>query len=161
MRTTVDEIADRIYQITTFIPEVAPPQGFTINQFVIDAEEPLLYHTGMRELFPAVSKAVARIVPLERLRWIAFAHVESDECGALNEFLAACPRAQVIHGQLGVELSMGDFVAGELRTWGAGEVLDIGGRSLTRGPPVRHATRPPQLGITGHLRGRDPHAVLR
>src|SRR5439155_5292629 len=87
METRTDEIADRIYRISTFIPEIAPPTGFTFNQFLIDAEEPLLYHTGQKQLFPLVSEAVAKVVPLERLRWIAFSHFEADECGAMNDFL--------------------------------------------------------------------------
>ncbi|MFN2557472.1 MAG: hypothetical protein ABR592_11510 [Nitriliruptorales bacterium] len=83
MKPRIDEIADRIYRISTFVPpEVVPPRGFTFIQFLIDADEPLLYHTGMRHLFPAVSAAVDRIVGLDQLRWIAFSHLESDECGA-------------------------------------------------------------------------------
>ncbi|MGW5821015.1 MBL fold metallo-hydrolase, partial [Streptomyces noursei] len=99
--TRVDEIADGIYRISTFVPDVAAPAGFTFNQFLIDAEEPLLFHTGMRHLFPRVSEAVRRVVPLDQLRWLAFGHVEADECGAMNEFLAVAPRAQVAHGLQG------------------------------------------------------------
>ena len=75
MQTRVTEIADRIYLLSTYIPE-AGPAGFTFNQFLIDAEEPLLFHTGLRNTFPSVSEAVATIVPLDRLRWITFGHVE-------------------------------------------------------------------------------------
>ena len=131
MDARVDEIADGIYRISTCIPEIAPG-GFTFNQFLIDAQEPLLYHTGMRGLFPSVSTAVARIVPLERLRWIAFSHVEADECGAVNEFLAAAPHAQVVHGQLGVLLSLNDMCHRPPRGLADGEVLDIGGAQLQR-----------------------------
>jgi flavorubredoxin len=127
MRTSVNEIADGIYRISTFIPEVAAPLGFTFNQFLVDAEEPLLYHTGMRQLFPVVSEAVARVVPLERLRWIAFSHIESDESGAMNEFLAAAPRAEIAHGVLGCELSLNDMADRLPRPLGDGEVLDLGG----------------------------------
>ena len=67
MQTNVDQIADRIYRISTCIPEVAPG-GFTFNQFLVDAEEPLLCHTGMRSLFPLVREAVARVMLVERLR---------------------------------------------------------------------------------------------
>ena len=90
MEFPVDQISDRIYRLSTWIPDVGPG-GFTFNQFLVDAEEPLLYHTGMRQLFPLVSAAVERIMPVSRLRWIAFAHLEADECGAVNEFLAAAP----------------------------------------------------------------------
>ena len=141
MRTSVDEIADGIYRISTFIPEVAAPLGFTFNQFVIDAEEPLLYHTGMRQLFPVVSEAVSRIVPLDRLRWIAFSHIESDESGAMNEFLAAAPSAEVAHGVLGCQLSLNDMADRLPRALGDGEVLDIGGKTV-RPRRVRHLDTP-------------------
>ncbi len=131
METRVDQIADRIYRISTCIPEVAPG-GFTFNQFLVDAEEPLLYHTGMRQLFPLVSEAVQRIMPMERLRWIAFAHVEADECGAVNEFLAAAPNAQVAHGALGCLLSLNDMCDRPPRPLADGDVLDIGGATLQR-----------------------------
>ena len=80
MNTHVDQIADRIYRISTCIPEIAPG-GFTFNQFLVDAEEPLLYHTGMRGLFPLVREAVETVMPVERLRWIAFARLRRDRSG--------------------------------------------------------------------------------
>jgi flavorubredoxin len=140
MRTCTDEIADGIYRISTFIPEVAAPAGFTFNQFLVDAEEPLLFHTGMRQLFPLVSEAVARIVPVERLRWIAFGHVESDECGAMNEFLAAAPHARVAHGLLGCLVSLNDLADRPPVPLADGEVLDLGGKQLRR--RVRHLNTP-------------------
>ena len=97
MKTETYEISEGIYRLSTCVPEAAPG-GFTFNQFLIAAEEPLLFHTGPRKMFPLVSAAVGRIVPLKRLRWIAFGHVEADECGAMNEFLAAAPNAEVAHG---------------------------------------------------------------
>jgi len=127
----VDQIADRIYRISTFVPELGPT-GFTFNQFLVDAEEPLLYHTGMRQLFPSVRGAVERIMPLERLRWIAFSHLEADECGAVDEFLDAAPHAQVAHGSLGVMLSLQDQLPRPPRALQDGEVLDIGGAALAR-----------------------------
>jgi flavorubredoxin len=133
MEPRIDEIAERIYRISTFVPAAAiPPHGFTFNQFLVDADEPLLYHTGMRELFPLVSGAVDRIVGLDRLRWIAFSHIEADESGAMNEFLAACPRAEVIHGATGVELSIADMANRRPRTWGPGEALELGDHTLRR-----------------------------
>ena len=131
METHVDQIADNIYRISTCIPEVAPG-GFTFNQFLVDAEEPLLYHTGMRALFPMVKDAVERLIPIERLRWIAFAHVEADECGAVNEFLAAAPHAQVAHGALGCALSLNDLCDRAPRPLTDGEALDIGGATVQR-----------------------------
>ena len=141
MPTSVDEIGDGIYRISTFIPEVAAPLGFTFNQFLVDAEEPLLYHTGMRQLFPVVSEAVARIVALDRLRWIAFSHIESDESGAMNEFLAAAPRAEIAHGVLGCQLSLNDMADRLPRPLVDGEVLDLGGKAVRR-RRVRHFDTP-------------------
>jgi flavorubredoxin len=89
METRINEIADGIYRLSTYVAEVAPPAGFTFNQFLVKGEEPLLFHCGMRGIFPLVSGAVAKIVPVESLRWIGFGHVEADECGAMNQWLAA------------------------------------------------------------------------
>lgn len=92
METRVDEIAERIYRLSTFVPGTAGPAGLTFNQFLVDADEPLLFHCGQRSLFASVSSAAARIIALERLRWITFSHIESDECGSMNEWLGAAPR---------------------------------------------------------------------
>jgi flavorubredoxin len=81
-------------------------------------------------MFPLVSAAVARIVPLARLRWIAFGHVESDECGAMNEFLAAAPRAEVAHGALGCMVSLDDLCDRPPRKLSDGEVVDLGGKRI-------------------------------
>src|SRR5574338_1041728 len=97
MHTQIEEVADRTYRISTLVPSIGP-RGFRFNQYLLAAEEPLLYHCGMRALFPAVRDAIARVMPPERLRWIGFSHVEADECGAMNAWLAAAPRATVIHG---------------------------------------------------------------
>jgi len=103
------EIADGVYRFSTFVPEIAPPLGFTFNQYLIDAEEPLLFHTGPRGLFQPVSEAVARVIPLQRLRWISFGHVESDECGSMNQWLAAAPAATVAHGMTACMVSLNDL----------------------------------------------------
>jgi flavorubredoxin len=129
--TKVDQIADRVYRISTCIPEIVPG-GFTFNQFLVDAQEPLLYHTGMRQLFPQVRAAVEQVLPVESLRWIAFAHVEADECGAANDFLAAAPHAQVAHGAMGVMLSLNDMLDRPPRALADGDVLDIGDAELRR-----------------------------
>src|SRR5947209_18481057 len=129
METTVQEIAPHIFRLSTWVDAVAPPAGFTFNQILVRGDEPFLFHTGMRQLFPLVSEAVARVVPLESLRWISFAHVEADECGAMNQFLAAASRAEVVHGPLACMVSLNDLadrppvVAGE-------DALDIGGHRL-------------------------------
>ena len=126
MEARVDEIADRVYRISTVVEEVAPG-GFSFNQFLIDAPEPLLFHTGMRQLFPLVREAIEQVMPIDRLRWISFAHVEADECGAMNEFLAAAPQAQVAHSGLGCMVSVNDLADRPPRPLGDGEVLELGG----------------------------------
>jgi flavorubredoxin len=98
----------------------------------VDADEPLVYHTGMRRLVPSVSEAIARVLPVEKLRWIAFAHVEADECGAMNEFLAAASDAQVVHGEFGCMLTLNDQAARALRPVQDGEVIDLRGAGLAR-----------------------------
>lgn len=140
METRVDEIADGIHRISTFFPEIAEPAGFTVNQFLIKAEQPLLFHTGMKHLFPVVSEAVNRVVPVDRLRWITFGHVEADECGAMNEFLAAAPHAEVAHGLLGCQVSLNDLADRPPRPMAHGETLDLGGKQVRR--RVRHLNTP-------------------
>src|SRR3954469_12526582 len=132
METRTTEVADRIYQFTTYVAEA----DFSFNQYLVDAEEPLLFHTGGRQLFPLVSAAVSAVVPLDRLRWITFGHVESDECGAMNQFLAAAPKAEVAHGLLGCMVSLNDLADRPPRALADGEVLDLGGKR------VRHLDTP-------------------
>ena len=108
METTVDEIAERIYRMSTFVPQIGP-NGFTFNQFLIDADEPALFHTGPRGMFPSVVEAIASLIPVDRLRWIMFGHLESDECGAMNLFLEAAPNAQVAHTAVGCMVSIDDL----------------------------------------------------
>lgn len=104
----VDEIAPGIFRISTWVPNITE-HGFTFNQFLLTGDEPFLFHTGMRHLFPSVSDAINRVLPLERLRWISFGHLEADECGAMNLMLAAAPNAEVIHGPLAIMLSLADM----------------------------------------------------
>jgi flavorubredoxin len=136
MTTTVDEIADGIFRLSTWVPDIAPPAGFTFNQFLVAADEPLLFHTGPRAMFPLVSEAVARVLPVEQLRWITFGHVEADECGSMNQWLAAAPRAEVAHGGLGCMVSLNDMADRPPRPLADGEVLDLGGKR------VRHIDTP-------------------
>ena len=130
METRINEIADGIYRLSTHIAEVAPPAGLTFSQFLIKGDEPLLFHCGMRGIFPLVSAAVAKIVPIESLRWISFGHVESDECGAMNNWLAAVPRAQVAHGKTACMVSLNDIADRMPRALNNGEVLDLGGKRV-------------------------------
>jgi flavorubredoxin len=129
MQPTIDEIADGIHRISTWIPDVSP-EGFTFNQFLVSGEEPLLFHTGPRALFPLVAEAVATVTPVESLRWISFGHVEADECGSMNMWLAAAPTSQVVHGALAVDVSLNDLCDRGPRALADGEVLDIGGKRL-------------------------------
>jgi flavorubredoxin len=136
VETTIDEIAPDVFRLSTAVPDVAPG-GFTFNQFLVRDAEPFLFHTGMRGLHPLVSDAVSRIVPLDDLRWISFAHMEADECGAMNLFLAGSPRAEVVHGELACMLSITDMADRPPRAVAEGEVLDLGTHRL-RFVPTPH-----------------------
>jgi flavorubredoxin len=131
LNTTLDEIADGIFRLSTWVPDITE-RGFTFNQFLLTGEQPFLFHCGMRQLFPLVSATIARVIPLERLRWISFAHVEADECGAMNMLLAAAPQAEVIHGPLACMLSLNDMCdrAPAEASTEPGQVHDIGGHRL-------------------------------
>lgn len=126
---TVHEIAPGIHRISTFLPQVGPT-GFSFNQFLIVADEPLLFHTGPRGLFPLIAEAVARIVPVETLRWVSFGHVESDECGSMNMWLNAAPRSQVAFNGLGCDVSLNDLCDRPPRVLADGEVLELGGKRV-------------------------------
>jgi len=146
MSVKVDEIGSGIFRLSIFVPEVAPPRGFTFNHFLILGEEPLLFHCGKRKMFPLLSAAIARIIPLDRLRWLTFGHFEADECGAMNEWLAASSHAQLMHGMVGCRLSIADMADRPPRVLANGEVIDIGGRQIryidTAGTPVSFLRRP-------------------
>ncbi|MBP2454581.1 flavorubredoxin [Mycolicibacterium lutetiense] len=127
--TRVDEIAPDIYRLSTWIPGITE-HGFTFNQFLLTGDEPFLFHTGQRFLFPQVSAAIERILPLTRLRWISFGHLEADECGAVNQFLAAAPDAEVIHGPLAIMLSLTDMCDRAPVAAPLDDVHDVGGHRL-------------------------------
>jgi flavorubredoxin len=128
--TRVDEIADGIYRISTALPPTAMPGGFTFNQFLIVDDEPLLFHTGPRKLFPTVSAAVARVLPLARLRYVGLSHFEADECGAMNEFLAVAPHAQPLCGRVAAMVSVDDVADRPARALGDGETLALGAHTV-------------------------------
>ena len=130
MNTTVTEIGDRIYRFSTFVPEVAPPAGFVFNQFLIDADEPVLFHTGGRRFFPSVSAAVEKVMPVTKIRWIGFGHVESDECGSMNLWLAAASQAEIFHGLTACHVSLQDLADRPPRALADGESIDIGTRRI-------------------------------
>src|SRR5215470_14629666 len=100
MKTEIAEIADRIYRLSTFVPR-AGSNGLTFNQFLIDSEQPLLFHYGQRSLFALISAAVKEVMPVERLRWHTSKVVEADEASALNEWLAVEQQATPTHEQVG------------------------------------------------------------
>jgi flavorubredoxin len=130
MDTRIDEIAAGLFRLSTFVPHIAPPAGFTFNQFLVMGEEPLLFHLGHRKMFSSTVEALTRVLPLEKLRWLSFGHVEADECGAMNEWLAAAPNAEIVHGAIGTQVSINDMADRPARMLTDGEVLDIGGRRL-------------------------------
>ena len=156
METRIDEIAPDIYRLSTWVDEIAPPAGFTFNQFLVRDEQPFLFHTGMRALFPLVSEAVSRIVPLADLRWISFAHIEADECGAMNQFLAAAPQAEVDPRRARVHV-----VADRHGRPSAPADGRRRGRRPRHAPAAvpAHASRSAQLGERALVRRDDLHAV--
>jgi flavorubredoxin len=132
METKIAEIADGIFRLSTYVPQIAPPAGFAFNSFLVRGEQPLLFHTGLHKMFPLNREAVAKIVPVESLRWIAFGHYEADECGAMNEWMAVAPKAQVAHGATGCLVSLNDMADRDPRVLGDGEVIDLGGGKRVR-----------------------------
>lgn len=129
MQTTISEIAPDIYRISTFLPDVTP-DGFSFNQFLIDADEPLLFHTGQRGLYPLVADAVSTVVPHAKLRWISFGHVEADECGSMNMWLAGAPASQIAFNALGCDTSLNDMSDRAPRVVDDNGVLDLGGKRV-------------------------------
>ena len=121
--TRVDEVAPAIYRIST--PVSTLPGGFSFNQYLVVDEQPLLFHTGPRRMFPLVREAIAAVLPVERLRWVAFSHVEADECGSLNELLAAAPQAQPLCGRVAAMVSVDDLADRPARPLADGEVLGL------------------------------------
>jgi flavorubredoxin len=130
METRIDEIADGIYRLSTFVAEIEPPAGFVFNQFLVVADQPLLFHTGPRRMFPLVREAVGRLIDPDRLRWISFGHFEADECGSMNEWLATAPSAEVAHGETCVSVSLNDIADRTPRMLANGEVIDLGGKRV-------------------------------
>ena len=159
METRISEIADGIYRLSTYVPDIAPPAGFTFNQFLVLGDEPLMFHTGLRKMFPLNRDAVSRIIPPERLRWIAFGHFEADECGAMNEWLAVAPQAQAAHGQTGCLVSLNDFADRAPRVLSDGEVIDLGGGKRVRFIDTPHTPHGWDAGVLYEESTR--HAAVR
>ena len=124
-RTNVHEIADGIYRINTPV-ELPDGGGFSFNQYLLLDDEPLLFHTGPRRLFPAVREAVAAVMPVERLRYVGLSHFEADECGSMNEWLAAAPAAVPLCSRIAAMVSVGDVAERPPRALADGEELSLG-----------------------------------
>lgn len=123
--TSVHEVADGIYRISTPV-RIEGAGGFSFNQYLIVDDEPLLFHTGLRKLFPLVREAVASVLPVDELRYVSFSHVEADECGSLNEWLAAAPHAAPLCGSVAAMVSVNDLADRPPRALADGEALALG-----------------------------------
>lgn len=127
--TNIQEVADAIYRINT--PLTLPDgQQFSFNQYLVVDDAPLLFHTGPRALFPLVRDAIAAVMPIERLRYVGFSHVEADECGGLNLLLAAAPQAEPLCSQIGAMVSVNDLADRPARAMADGERLRLGRHEL-------------------------------
>jgi flavorubredoxin len=137
METRIDEIAPDIYRLSTYISKI----DLQFNQFLVKDEEPLLYHTGMRGMFAEVHAALARVIDPASLRWISFSHFESDECGALNDWLSVAPRAEVFCGTVAALVNINDFIDKRPRVLASGEILETGRHRyrFLETPQVPHA----------------------
>ncbi len=127
--TNVHEVADGIYRINTPVV-IEGAGGFSFNQYLITDNEPLLFHTGPRKMFPLVREAVATILPVERLRYVAFSHVEADECGSLNQWLGAAPQSVPLCGAVAAMVSISDLADRPPRSLADGELLTLGKHSV-------------------------------
>jgi flavorubredoxin len=126
MKSNVTEVAPNVYRLSAF----HPGYGIQFNQFLVADEEPFLMHTGFRKMFPVTREAVATVVDPSTVRWFGFSHFESDECGALNEWLAIAPRAEPVCSFVGANVMVNDFADRSARVLADGEVLTIGARRL-------------------------------
>lgn len=126
--TSIDEIANGVYRISTAIDAPDIPGGFSFNQYLVHDDEPLLFHTGLNGLFDATRAAIETVMPVDRLRYLAFSHFEADECGALNKFLAVAPKAEPVCSRIGAMTSVGDTAVRPPRAMADGEELKLGKR---------------------------------
>jgi len=140
-RTNIQEIADGIYRINTPIQMSGGPGHFSFNQYLIVDDAPMLFHTGMRQLFPLVQEAIGAVIPLQSLKYVALSHFESDECGALNLFLKAAPQAVPVCGQIAALVSVTDFADRPPRALADSEELSLGRHTVRwfDTPHVPHA----------------------
>jgi flavorubredoxin len=118
----ISEIAPDIYRISVFWPEI----DLQFNHFVVRDDQPLLFHTGLRRMFTEVREAMTKLLDPAKLRWISWSHFESDECGALNDWLATAPHAQPACCMVGALVNVNDFAAREARILTPQDVLVTG-----------------------------------
>ena len=132
----ISEIAPDVYRISIFVKEF----NLQLNHFLIKDHEPMLYHTGMRQMFPAVHEAVSKIIDPSLIRWIGFSHFEVDECGALNEWLRVAPNAKAVCSEVGALVNMGDFAIRPAHAMEDNSVLNTGKHSFRfiRTPHLPH-----------------------
>lgn len=126
--TRVDEVAAGIYRISTPLDVI--PGGFTFNSYLIADDEPLLFHSGWRKMFPITLEAIRKVMPAEKLRWIGGSHFEGDEFGALNDLLTAAPEATPFGAEIGVLTSLDDFAIRPARGFADGEEFSVGSRRM-------------------------------
>jgi len=127
---SIAPIAPDTYRISVAMPPAVIPGGFSFNQYLVVDERPLLFHTGPRKLFGLVREQIEKVMPVSALRYVAFSHVEADECGSLPDFLAAAPQARPVCGRVAAMVSIGDLVDVEPLAMEDGQVLDLGRHQL-------------------------------
>jgi flavorubredoxin len=128
--TRIDEVAAGIYRISTPVHAGGVPGGFTFNQYLVLDDEPLLFHTGPRRMFPLVRQAIESVMPIARLRYVGLSHVEADECGSLPDLLAVAPRAQPVCSRVAAMVSISDLVDRAPRGLADGESLSLGSHEV-------------------------------
>jgi flavorubredoxin len=129
-RASIHEIAPDTYRISVALPPSLFPGGFSFNQYLLVDEQPLLFHTGPKKMFGLVRQQIEKVMPVSRLRYVAFSHYEADECGALAEFLAAAPQARPVCSHVAAIVSVSDTVDVEPVGMQDGESLDLGRHKL-------------------------------
>lgn len=129
-QTTIDEIANGIYRISTAVPPPVIPGGFTFNQYLIEDDSPLLYHTGPRKMFASIRAAIETVLPIQSLRYIGFSHFEADECGSLNDFLEVAPGAEPLCSRIAKMVSVDDIALRPAHALGDNEELALGSHTV-------------------------------
>jgi flavorubredoxin len=139
--TNIEEIADGIYRINTPLPPTEMPGGFSFNQYLVVDDEPLIFHTGLRKMFPLIQEAVAKVLPVQKLRYIAFSHYEADECGSLNDWLRVAPQSEPVCSSVAAIVTIEDVADRMPRAMPEGASISLGKHSVTwyDAPHLPHA----------------------